>query len=174
MAKAKPEQTSWLSAVQLLKDACRDDRWRMAALKHMEFWREFVVAWDGAALGLRTLGGGHVCPPSVLDFENRLAWAWEVVDEGVDAVLLMVDDRTAMCTHDVAGHFQTLQGAGLIFPDGTVHQQLKDRMNREQILHDAGISAAMHQANSVIAKRQADISRSQQEIAAAARKAGRL
>lgn len=145
---------TWQETVDWVRAQAEQERWRLVALNQLQNWKEFVVAWAGAAPPLKAIFQGEVCPPQFVTFDDRLAWSWDTADEAIDGVLLVIDERSTMGNHDIVQHFNTLRGASLIFADGSMHKNVSDRLEREQTHIDTKASAAVFGASILVAKRQ--------------------
>lgn len=148
------ERLSWQSTIDWVRASCEAERWRLAMLVSLPHWQEFIVAWSSAAAQLKRVGVDSLCPRDYGDFDSRLAWTWDIVDEAIDAVLLVLDERSVLCNHEIVAHFQALRGASLIFADGTVHKHVQERIDRAQIRYDASESAEMFLENLRVEHRQ--------------------
>ncbi len=145
---------TWLDAVAQVRSLCEGERWRLTQLRSLEGWREFVVAWEGAGGSLKGFAAGARRDTELASFDEKLVWTWEVVDEAVDAVLLVLSERCVLSGHDIVAHFETIRGAGLIFADGSTHKLVRERLDREQTAIDTRESAKMFEASLQVAMRQ--------------------
>lgn len=146
---------TWLQVVQEVRTRFDEQRWRLAALESTEGWRDFAIAWQGAAGLLRDCGAPHVCPADLRLDDDVLAWAWDVVSPRVSEAIEVSASRSRLDELTVLACFESLQGAGLIFPDGIVAKRVVARIEREVMAREAAESLALSHANEELLALQA-------------------
>lgn len=126
----------------------------MAVLDEVPGWRDFCVTWASCAF-LREFGMPHLSPPELTQADDLLAWAWDIVDAKVGDAIAVCCSRCKLDDLSVVSCFDILQGAGLIFPDGSVSQRVLERISRELILVETGQMLSLSRANEQIKAIQA-------------------
>lgn len=131
---AKPSSgRPWIEVVTTIRGVAERERWRLASVRSLTGWREVAVCWKSVGQDLVALGQPHRCPLSRnASHEELLAWAWEVVEPAVDASIRVMDDRLSLPAAMLISIFEALRGASLLFPDGSVHQGLMERIERDE------------------------------------------
>lgn len=156
LAIVKPNsQRPWLLAIQEVRTRFDEQRWRLAALDSTDGWRDFAIAWQGAAGLLREYGAPHVCPNDLKLDDDVLAWAWDVVEPRVSEAIEVSSSRSRLDELTMLGCFESLQGSGLIYPDGTVAKRVLTRIEREIMTREAAESLALSHANEELLALQA-------------------
>lgn len=135
---------TWAATVSTLRVRAESERWRLAAVRGVRGWREFVVAWPQVSASVPDTVKS-LRPPAYKDFDALLAWVWEAAEDWADAALAAVDARLPFGTFQTFGVYTSLRGAGLIYPDGSVIKPLLDRVDRSESLRDL-MDAAAHQS----------------------------
>lgn len=150
----------WLLVVQNIRARYDDQRWRLAALDSTEGWRDFAVAWSGAATLLREYGIANVCPNDLVIDDDVMAWAWDVVGPRVSEAIEVCASRSRLDELSTLAVFEALQSAGLIYPDGEVSRRVMDRLSRDVMLREAAESLALSRTNEELIKlQQAQVAR---------------
>jgi hypothetical protein len=135
MSLAKPQTTPWLAIVSQLKATAEAERWRLSMLNHLPFWDTFTVTWQSVATSLQPYGLKESCPANITQFDDQLAWAWDVVDPIVDGVLYVIDQRLRhVPSGAIANVFEAMQSSALVFPDGQVNGRVIERMEAIEAL----------------------------------------
>lgn len=135
-AVRKAEQLPWLGAIEHVKRTCDAQRWRLACLRTETRWREFVVAWESCSNELRLAGADNIIAVTGKSDDTILAECWRVVENEALAALILVDERSEIATADLPRMYEKLRGSKIIYPDGSVHALVLDRITREQEMTD--------------------------------------
>lgn len=129
--------TKWANIVASLRELASTQIHRTAALGNVAGWREFVSIWMSVGPQVASfIPSDLVCPPGVDTFDDQLVWVWSVAGEYVDAAVTAVDSRSTLSTYMCWEAFEILQGHALIFPDGTVHNSIRERVEGTERLED--------------------------------------
>lgn len=145
----------WLLAIQEVRTRFDDQRWRLAALDSTDGWRDFAVAWTGSAGLLREYGAPHMLPKGLRVDDEVMAWAWDVVMPRVSEAIEVAASRSRLDELTTLACFESLQAAGLVYPDGEVSRRVMDRITREVMAREAAESLALSHANEELLALQA-------------------
>lgn len=154
MIPRRTQGRPWLEVVMTVRAQFDEQRWRMAVLDELPGWRDFCVAWASCAF-LREFGMPHLSPNGLTTDDDLLAWAWDVVDPKVGDAQMVCCSRCKLDDLSVVSCFDVLQGAGLIYPDGSVSQRVLERISRELLMAETGQMLALSKANEEIKAIQA-------------------
>jgi hypothetical protein len=141
-----------------IRSQADDQRWRLAALDEIEGWRDFCIAWSSCAF-LREYGMPHLSPMTMTDNDDLLAWAWDIVDSKVGDAIAVCCSRCRLDDLSVVAGFDALQGASLIYPDGSVSQRVLERISRDMLVTETQQMLFLSKANEEIRAIQARANR---------------
>jgi hypothetical protein len=130
----------WAQAVKWCRDTASRDRWRLAVFRNRRNDHSDVLTQWLAHGELFTMDPvKEKMPAHLRTFRDRFAWVWTFREPE----LVEVTAEVAMATRMDFKRCQDLllgwRAAGLLYPDGTTHRGMSNRLVRTQEKVDEGL-----------------------------------